>query len=288
MDPGHVATRLPKLALSLPNLAPPGRLVDIGVRAEAAGWDGILLWDHVHGSPDWPVPIADPWVTLGALAVRTGRITIGTGITPVARRQPRELARQTVSVDHLSGGRLVLGVGLGEPPEEYTAYDEPADRRRLAERLDEGLDVLAGLWSGEPFEHDGPHFPVHGAQYLPPPVQRPRIPVWAGCTLPHTRPLRRAARWDGLILTAMGESGTIDPVPPAEAARALEVVAGHREPSAGPLDVAVSHSAVPTAEELAAYAALGVTWVLVAVWIDAVDDVLAAPLPAAGRSTTDP
>jgi alkanesulfonate monooxygenase SsuD/methylene tetrahydromethanopterin reductase-like flavin-dependent oxidoreductase (luciferase family) len=218
-----------------------------------------------------PVPTTDPWVALGALAVQTRRITIGTAITPVARRQPRELARQTVTVDHLSGGRLVLGVGLGEPPEEYTAYGESAEPHLLAERLDEGLEVLTGLWSGEPFDHDGTYFTVEGAQYLPTPVQQPRIPVWAGCTVPHTRPLLRAACWDGLILVAIGGSGRIDPVPPAEVHRALERIAEHRDRSAGPLDVAVSHSGLPSDDEMTAYSAVGVTWVLVAGWLDELD-----------------
>ena len=260
----------PRLGLSVPNLADPNLLVDLGVRAEAAGWDGVFLWDHVHGSRSMPVPTADPWVVLGALAVRTSRMTIGTAITPVARRQPRDLARQTVTVDHLSGGRLVLGVGLGEPPEEFTAYGQSAAPRILAERLDEGLDVLAGLWSGEPFEHHGTHFTVEDAQYLPRPVQRPRVPVWVGCTVPHVRPLRRAARWDGVILVAATEVG-IGPVPPEEVGRALEEIARYREPSAGPLAVAVTHSGVPNEEEMATYAEAGVTWVLVAGWMDELD-----------------
>lgn len=266
---------LPRMALSLPNMAEPHRLLDIAVRAENAGWDGVLLWDHVHGSPDMPMPMSDTWVTLGAIATHTSRIVIGTGITPVARRQPRELARQAVTVDHLSRGRLVLGVGLGEPPEEYTAYGESADRRRLAARLDEGLEVITGLWTGEPFEHHGAHFTVERAQYLPTPVQRPRIPVWAGCTIPHTRPLRRAAKWDGVILAAMTEV-SVDPVPVPVVERALAEIAEHRDPNAGPLDVAVSHSGIPTEDELRAYATVGVTWVLVANWMDVLEQMIDA------------
>src|SRR5688572_6515746 len=110
-----------KLALSIPNLAEPDRLVELGVEAEANGWDGVFLWDHAHGSPDMPVPTSDPWVVLGALAVRTERVALGTAITAIGRRRPHKLARETVTVDRLSAGRLVLGVGLGEPPEEYTA-----------------------------------------------------------------------------------------------------------------------------------------------------------------------
>lgn len=269
----HEPTR-PRLALSIPNMAEPDVLVDLGTRAEASGWDGVFLWDHAHGSPEMPVPTADPWVVLGALASRTERVTLGTAITAAARRRPQKLARETVTVDHLSGGRMVLGVGLGEPPQEYTAYGEDADPRVLAAKLDESLDILAGLWSGEPFDHHGTHYTVEGAQFLPAPVQRPRIPVWAACIVPHTRPLRRAARWDGVVLGNIGETGSLDPVTPAHAQQAVTAIADQRPPDAGPFDVAVSHSGVPTAAELDAYAEVGVTWVMATGWVDQLDDLI--------------
>lgn len=143
---------LPRLALSVPNMSEPAELVELGVRAEASGWEGVFLWDHAHRSPRMPVPMADPWVVLGALATRTERVTLGTAITAAARRRPQKLARETVTVDRLSGGRMVLGVGLGEPPEEYTAYGETADRRVVADKLDEALEVLARMWSGSETE----------------------------------------------------------------------------------------------------------------------------------------
>jgi alkanesulfonate monooxygenase SsuD/methylene tetrahydromethanopterin reductase-like flavin-dependent oxidoreductase (luciferase family) len=269
--PGRV-----RLGLSLPNFAEPDVLVDLGVRAEAAGWDGVFLWDHLHGSPAFPVPTADPWVLLGALAVRTERITIGTGITPVPRRQPEKLARETVTVDHLSGGRFVLGVGLGEPPEEHTAYGQPADRPTLAAKLDEGLEVLTGLWSGEPFSHHGEHYTVEEARYLPVPVQRPRIPVWVSCTFPHTRPLARAARWDGAILAAVGDGGTIDPVSPDEVRAAVDAITAQRDPAAGPLTVALATPGLPTDEEQAALARAGVTWILASGWLDGMRELIDA------------
>jgi alkanesulfonate monooxygenase SsuD/methylene tetrahydromethanopterin reductase-like flavin-dependent oxidoreductase (luciferase family) len=265
-----------RLGLSLPNFAEPEVLVDLAVRAEAAGWDGIFLWDHLHGSPAFPVPTADPWVVLGALAVLTERITLGTGITPVPRRQPEKLARETVAVDHLSGGRLVLGVGLGEPPEEHTAYGRSADRATLADRLDEGLEVLTGLWAGEPYSHHGEHFTVQDALYLPVPLQRPRIPVWVSCTFPHTRPLARAARWDGAILAAVGAGGTIDPVTPGQVRDAVTSIAAQRGPDAGPLAVALVTPGLPPEQERAAYADAGVTWLLATGWLDAMGDLIDA------------
>jgi len=258
----------PRLALSVPNMADPSTLVDLGVRAEASGWDGFFLWDHAHGSPAMPVPVADPWVVLGALAVRTERVVLGTAITAPARRRPQKLARETVTVDHLSGGRMVLGVGLGEPPEEHTAYGDTAEPRVLAEKLDDALAVLEGLWSGEPFDHDGPHHTVEGAQFLPRPVQEPRIPVWAACTVPHTRPLRRAARWDGVILANVTDGGGVDPVPVDAVRAAVAAIGEQRDPDAAPFDVAIGHPGRPTDDELAAYADAGVTWVMATGWIE--------------------
>jgi alkanesulfonate monooxygenase SsuD/methylene tetrahydromethanopterin reductase-like flavin-dependent oxidoreductase (luciferase family) len=265
---------LPRLALSIPNMAEPAELVELGARAEASGWDGVFLWDHAHGSPQMPAPMADPWVVLGGLATRTERVTLGTAITAAARRRPQKLARETVTVDRLSGGRMVLGVGLGEPPEEYTAYGEVADARVVADKLDESLEVLAAMWSGEPFDHHGPHYTVKDAQFLPPPLQQPRIPVWAACIVPHTRPLRRAARWDGVVLGAIGESGSIDAVPPEQVRLAVAVIDGERAPGAGPYDVAISHSGLPTDDEMADYAEAGVTWVMATGWVGQLDDLV--------------
>lgn len=274
--PDPAGTGRLRLGLSLPNFAEPDVLVDLGTRAEDAGWDGVFLWDHLHGSPAFPVPTSDPWVVLGALAVRTERITIGTGITPVPRRQPEKLAREAVTVDHLSGGRLVLGVGLGEPPQEHTAYGRPADRPTLAAKLDEGLAVLTGLWSGEPFSHHGEHYTVEDAQYLPVPVQSPRIPVWVSCTFPHTRPLARAARWDGAILAAVGEGGTIDPVSPDQVRAAVGAIAARRDPGADPVTVALATPGLPTEEERAMFEEAGVNWILVAGWLDGMRELIEA------------
>src|SRR3546814_11143403 len=112
----NAAPGRPRLALSIPNMAEPAELVELGVRAAASGWDGVFLWDHAHGSVDMPVPTADPWVVLGALAVRTEHVVLGTAITALARRRPQKLARETVTVAHPSAGPSVLGVGPGPPP----------------------------------------------------------------------------------------------------------------------------------------------------------------------------
>jgi alkanesulfonate monooxygenase SsuD/methylene tetrahydromethanopterin reductase-like flavin-dependent oxidoreductase (luciferase family) len=262
-----------RVALSIPNMAEPSTLVDLGRRVERAGWDGVFLWDHVHGSAQQPMPVADPWTVLGALAVQTERVRLGTSITPVARRRPHELARQVVTLDRLSGGRAVLGVGLGEPPEEYTSYGDPAERPVLAARLDEGLEVLDGLWTGEPFTHHGPHFTVEDAQYVPTARQEPRVPVWTSCVVQNRATLARAARWDGVVLAALGEGGSIDEVPVERVEAAAKAIAAQRSTD-GPYDVAVTLPARPDDDQLATYRAAGATWIMVTGWIDQLDELV--------------
>ena len=175
----------------------PRLLGELAYLAEQSGWDGFFIWDHL--SLEGTQPIVDPWVALSVMAARTERIRIGTAVTPIPRRRPWRLARETASVDRLSGGRLTLGVGLGEPADsEYERFGEDGSLKTRAAKLDEGLDVLTGLWSGEPFSYHGEHFRVEGARFLPRPVQQPRIPIWVGGQWPNRPPWRRAARWDGV------------------------------------------------------------------------------------------
>ncbi len=171
------------------------RLAALAGDAEAAGWDGFFIWDAVV--PHWTTPLLDPTVALTAIALHTARLRLGILVTPLPRRRPWKYARETASLDRLSGGRLVIGVGTGEGPGEWENLgDEPSPHRR-GEMLDEGLDVLTGLWSGEPFSYAGAHYTVREAHFIPPPAQRPRIPIWVGGQWPNRKPARRAARWDG-------------------------------------------------------------------------------------------
>jgi alkanesulfonate monooxygenase SsuD/methylene tetrahydromethanopterin reductase-like flavin-dependent oxidoreductase (luciferase family) len=167
-------------------LVDPRLLAELAVHAERRGWDGVFVWDHVAYRP--PVrAVADPWVALSAIASATSRLRLGPMVTPLSRRRVQKLARETVTLDHLSGGRLILGVGLGSTRNnefELEPFDEVVDQRERAELLDRGLDTLAELWGG---------------RFEPPPVQQPRIPIWVAGRWPHRRPLKRAARWDGLF-----------------------------------------------------------------------------------------
>lgn len=189
----------------LPNfgdLADPSSIVEYAVAAEAGGWDGLFLADHLI---DFAVPaledhrpIADPWITLSGVATRTDRLTLGSYVTPIARRHPWQVARNLATLDRLSDGRVMLGAGLGSTP-DYTTFGTEYEPRVLAARYDEALEIIDGLWSGEPFSYDGTHYTVEEAVLRPTPVQEPRIPIVIGGWWPHKGPIHRGARWDGIM-----------------------------------------------------------------------------------------
>jgi len=179
----------------------PREAAGLAAEAEAAGWDGVFTWDGISvGSAD----TYDPWVTMAAMAMTTSRVRLGAIVTPPSRRRPWKLARETVSVDVLSGGRLVLPVGLGAVDDAgFGNVGEATDRRERAERLDEALGILAGLWSGGPFAFSGKHYRFSEMTFWPTPLQRPRIPVWVVGAWKSERSLGRAIRWDGLLPYAL-------------------------------------------------------------------------------------
>lgn len=191
--------------LYLPNFGVFGdvaKLADLAQEAEQVGWDGFFLWDHVVAyNEDTAVPLSvvDPWVALAAIALKTQKLRIGTTVTPLPRRRPWKLARETVSIDQLSNGRLVLGVGIGLGVQEWDHLGEEAELRLRGQMLDEGLDILTGLWSGKPFSYTGQQYQIKEVQFLPAPVQQPRIPIWVGGFWPNKAPFRRMARWDGMF-----------------------------------------------------------------------------------------
>ena len=192
-----------RCSINVPNLgefSDPTVFLEVARRTEDAGWDALFVWDHmVHVKAD-RLSVADPWVLLGAAAAVTRRIRLGTMVTPVARRRPHKLAREVSTLDRLSNGRAILGVGLGAPiADEFGSFGEPTDPVVIGARLDEGLDLLARYWSGESVTFRGEHFVADDVVMLPAPVQRPRPPVWVGGFWPARRPMRRAARWDGAI-----------------------------------------------------------------------------------------
>jgi alkanesulfonate monooxygenase SsuD/methylene tetrahydromethanopterin reductase-like flavin-dependent oxidoreductase (luciferase family) len=174
-------------------------LVELAQSAEAAGWDGFYLWDHLLYQDD--VPFVDAWIALAAIAAATERIRLGPRITPLPRRRPWKVAREAVTLDHLSGGRLVLGVGLGiDFWREYAGFGgEPADDPERALLLDDGIEIIKRLWSGASVSYEGNRLRIDNVRFLPPPLQRPRIPIWSAVLWPpRPNPIRRAARCDGV------------------------------------------------------------------------------------------
>ena len=255
-------------AIAVPNFGEePAGLIELGVAAEEAGFDGFFLWDHiVFSNRDDGPPIIDPWLVLAVVAARTSRIRLGTMITPVPRRRPWQLARQTASLDRLSGGRLILGVGIGSPAYgDFGIFHEPSGDRARADMLDEGLAVLDGLWSGERFSYAGQHFTVDPVRFTPVPVQRPRVPVWVGGVLPATRPIARAARWDGVVPIRFAQRSLIRPSV-ADIADVRDRVTAARG-SADGYDVVVWAEVAAEPGEVPAladtYQAAGATW-----WIE--------------------
>jgi len=192
-----------RYSVNVPNFgefAEPEIFASVARQAEDAGWDALLVWDHVVGEKDLHWEIADPWVLLTAAALATRRIRLGTAITPVARRRTAKLAREVTTLDRLTRGRMILGAGLGAPvADEYGSFGDTTDVRVLAERLDEGLHALDLLWSGARVTYRGNQIVLDDVAFLPTPVQRPRVPIWVGGFWPNKAPMRRAARWDGAI-----------------------------------------------------------------------------------------
>ena len=204
-------------------LADPRVLARLAASAEGAGWDGVFLWDHlVYAEP--AQALLDPWIALAAIATTTERMTLGVMVTPLTRRRPAVVARQAVALDLLSQGRLVLGFGLGDDgsARELSRLGEETDPRTRAARLDEGLDLLLALLSGETVHHRGEHFVADGVRFLPRPHGDRRIPVWIAGRWPNQAPLRRAARHDGAFVISL--------TGPAQVAELREALAGHGAP----------------------------------------------------------
>jgi len=170
-------------------------LASLAREAEDAGWDGFFIWDHLQ----FGEPTTDPWIAMTAMALQTQRIRIGPLVTPVPRRHVAKLAREVITLDHVSNGRLVLGVGAGFPKlPDYTAFGDGGDPKTRAAKLDEALDVLGKLGSGRPVSHRGVHYQIECDAFQLP-VQTPRVPVWVAATANAHKTLQRAARWDGVV-----------------------------------------------------------------------------------------
>ncbi len=237
---------------------------DFAFEAEQAGWDGFFVWEAVWG---W-----EAWMLLTAAALRTDRIKLGTMITPLSRMRPWELASKTVTLDHLSNGRAILALGLGAIDTGFAEFGEETDRKTRAELLDEGLDIVTGLWRGQPFNYDGKHYHIKETKFypLPAPVQQPRIPIWVVGAWHKEKSMQRALRYDGLLPNVMTDDDqhrelTQDDV------RAMRAYVAAKRSTATPFDIIVegrTPGADPdrAAEIVRGWAKAGATWWIEALW----------------------
>jgi alkanesulfonate monooxygenase SsuD/methylene tetrahydromethanopterin reductase-like flavin-dependent oxidoreductase (luciferase family) len=278
----------PRCAVGVPTVSTfgdPRLLIELAVAAEEAGWDGFFLWDHLL----WRDPgghVADPTVVISAVAARTERIRFGIMVNLLARRRAAKVARETVTLDVLSGGRLIVGAGLGSLPAEFTAFGENGDPRVRAVRLDESLNLLDALWAGQPVTFRGEYLTATDVTMLPRPVQRPRIPIWCGGRWPNRRPFRRAARWDGVMPTH-ASYGLGETMPPDELRAVIRYTREHRTAD-GPFDVALEGRTDGSAADqggrlVAAYVRAGLTW-----WIEALGWWRGTPADAMDRVRQGP
>jgi alkanesulfonate monooxygenase SsuD/methylene tetrahydromethanopterin reductase-like flavin-dependent oxidoreductase (luciferase family) len=243
----------PRSALWLPlfdELADPKVVARLAADAEAAGWDGFFVWDQLC----WRAPVrqvADPWITLAAMATVTERLRLGPMVSPLPRRRPAKVARETATLDRLSDGRLILGVGIGSDRfgAELSRTGEQLDDRRRGQMLDESLEILAAAWSGEPVHHLGEHYTVDDVEFLPRPVQRPGVPVWAAGFPGNVKPIRRAARLDGFFPANLGH--------PDQLAEVVATITDLRPSGTGPYDIAIG---LPVDVDPLPFAAAGATW----------------------------
>ena len=232
--------------------------------AEGAGWDGFFVWEPVWG--------IDAWVCLTAAAMVTKRIRLGTMITPVSRMRPWKLASETATLDNLSDGRVTLSVGLGATDTGFAEFGEATDRKTRAELLDEGLDILTGLWRGQPFSYEGAHFKIQPTEFMlpPPPVQQPRIPIWVVGAWNRPKSMARVLKYDGILPNTMTPEGDHRPLTTDDVKEINAYIKAHRTETTQ-FDIVVE-GATPgdqpdqAAETVRAWADAGATWWIEALW----------------------
>src|SRR5690554_3806283 len=262
------------------------QILEIASATEEHGWDGFFTWDGISlTAQGWSegtlaaLEVWDPFALLAAVAAQTSRVRLGAIVFAVPRRQPWKLAREALTVEHLSQGRLVLPVGIGVPEDAAVsgARDSLTTVRDRARAMDESLEFLAKAWTGELFSHDGEYYGITDVQFLPRPVQRPRVPVWPVGVWPAPRSMRRTARWDGVMLQRGAGSDGEGMLRPDEVADAVSWLRVERErlhgegfPLAEELDVVVEGE-LPADRDAAGalareYADAGATWLIEAYW----------------------
>jgi alkanesulfonate monooxygenase SsuD/methylene tetrahydromethanopterin reductase-like flavin-dependent oxidoreductase (luciferase family) len=252
-------------------------IVDMACEAEAAGWDGVFYWDGICIQEAGLM--YDPWVVLAAIALRTSRVRIGAILTPPSRRRPWKLARETVSVDHLSHGRLIVPVGLGALGDAgFAKVGEAIDRKKRAQLLDESLEILTGLWSGQPFSFQGEHYHLEEMTFTPPPMQTPRIPIWVAGAWPRMKSMQRVLRYDGILPNTFNPDGSGKATTPEDIQALKAYIHKHRTLTT-PFDIVSEGETLGSNLEQAAaqvqpYIEAGSTWWMETRWgADGTDEV---------------
>jgi alkanesulfonate monooxygenase SsuD/methylene tetrahydromethanopterin reductase-like flavin-dependent oxidoreductase (luciferase family) len=240
---------------------------DMAQLAERHGWDGFFVWEPVWGN--------DAWVMLTAAAMVTTRIRLGTMLTPLSRMRPWKLASEAATLDNLSGGRVILSVGLGATDTGWEAFGEVTDRKTRAELLDEGLEIVTGLWRGQPFAYEGKHYHVQPTEFMvpDPPVQTPRVPIWVVGAWPYPKSLARALKYDGILPSMFDADGKAMQANPQTLREIAAFIAAHRpsEHAGQPFDIVVE-GVTPGDDPQAAgaivrkWADAGATWWIEALW----------------------
>lgn len=259
---------------------------ELSALAEQHGWDAFFVWEPVWG--------IDAWVALAAAAMRTSRIRLGTMLTPLPRRNPWDVASQVATLDNLSAGRTILSVGLGAPDDRWWLFEDDPGRKVRAERLDEGLELMTMLWSGEPVSYQGTHYRARPADGMvpPTPVQRPRVSIWVVGAWPRSRSMRRAARWDGWLPYHLprGSEGNLTPEVLQEGVAWVQDRRSAEGLSADDYDVVVEGTTPPDREAAAAvvqpWAEAGATWWIEADWSSTDPDLVMSA--ARGRLSAGP
>jgi alkanesulfonate monooxygenase SsuD/methylene tetrahydromethanopterin reductase-like flavin-dependent oxidoreductase (luciferase family) len=232
------------------DLSDPLTVQRVAAEAEATGWHGVFVWDQMR----WRAPVrrvGDPWITLAAVATATEQVRLGPMVTPLPRRRPAKVARESATLDALSRGRLILGVGIGSDrfANELSTTGEQLDDRARGQMLDEALHILTAAWSGEPLHHRGRHYTVDGIEFLPRPVQRPGVPVWVAGFPGNARPMRRAARYAGFFPANLDH--------PDRLAEIVATITELRHDPTTPYDIVVG---LPLGVDPQPYARAGATW----------------------------
>jgi alkanesulfonate monooxygenase SsuD/methylene tetrahydromethanopterin reductase-like flavin-dependent oxidoreductase (luciferase family) len=259
----------------LGDLADPLTMVKLAAASEEAGWDGFSTWDTLGLAMD--TVAADPFVALAGAAVATERIALLASVIVLPRRRPQLVAQAAATLDRLSGGRLILGVGAGGDRPDYEAFDEDWTSSVRVAKMDDAVRIVDAFLRGETVSRPGPDYPVHGVGIGPRPAQQPRPPIWMGAHRPGG--IRRAAHWDGWVAVSTGDDLLSLGLPPSGLAERIELARTTRVEADldGPFDVAVFGIAGVGGFTPSDYEAVGATW-----WIESVsplrgsvDDILA-------------